>query len=413
MSAFRPRNLASSDLSALVTDPDLASAEDRLAAVLATRASQSSVDNLGATLGPAIVDATADKATAAQVAAVLPPGVVQRFLTNKVPAGWQSMFAPGLLTSGGMGLNSSAYSSGLGHGDAVYVAQGNSAGLWRLRNGVLQCFDIQTNKAVGPEYPVPATGSGTQEHQMALYDGTKLYLMAVPNSSGAPGVRMFSFDTEAKAFTQLQSLGGTLVSTMLSAQLPDGRVLLRGSTYGGVNETQAARNFILCAPATNAAPVRLQVPLPFAAVPYTMAVLPSGNVLVIGATTEADGQTGSCVLTIAGDTITPGPAIPTGFTTATTETRALLPTASGAYHGALSAADAAGRVFTEGVGWSVPVPGPLAYGNSVNTRKAIFHPGLGWLCTAPLSVGGGGLAIGWVFTNSPYTGASVVDAIKL
>lgn len=69
MSAFRPRNLASSDLSALVTDPDLASAEDRLAAVLATRASQSSVDNLGATLGPAIVDATADKATAAQVAA--------------------------------------------------------------------------------------------------------------------------------------------------------------------------------------------------------------------------------------------------------------------------------------------------------------------------------------------------------
>lgn len=67
MSAFRPRNLSPADLSALATDPDLVDSEARLAVVLATRASQASVDNLGSTLGPAITAATADKATAAQV----------------------------------------------------------------------------------------------------------------------------------------------------------------------------------------------------------------------------------------------------------------------------------------------------------------------------------------------------------
>ena len=93
MSAFRPARLGPADLTALVTDPDLAAASGALQAaftaavapkasqasvdalgstltpVINTRASQASVDNLGATLGPAIVNATADKSTSAQVVA--------------------------------------------------------------------------------------------------------------------------------------------------------------------------------------------------------------------------------------------------------------------------------------------------------------------------------------------------------
>lgn len=94
MSAFRPSSVAPAQIEQLVTDPDLAAAKaalqaafdaavapkasqasvDALGATLApvinTRASQASVDNLGATLGTAITLATADKATSVALAAV-------------------------------------------------------------------------------------------------------------------------------------------------------------------------------------------------------------------------------------------------------------------------------------------------------------------------------------------------------
>lgn len=75
MSQFGAANsaLIPAQLAALVTDPDLAASSAALLSAfesaIAPKASQASVDNLGATLGPAIVNATADKATSVQVSA--------------------------------------------------------------------------------------------------------------------------------------------------------------------------------------------------------------------------------------------------------------------------------------------------------------------------------------------------------
>lgn len=69
MSALRPSRIDPVQIGTLVSDSELAAADSVLAAIIASRASQQSVDSLGSTLGPAIVNATADKATAVQVAA--------------------------------------------------------------------------------------------------------------------------------------------------------------------------------------------------------------------------------------------------------------------------------------------------------------------------------------------------------
>jgi hypothetical protein len=70
MTAFRAVLVDAVQIDNLISDPELASAEARLGAAIATRASQASVNSLGDTLGPAIVNATADKAKSTEVAAV-------------------------------------------------------------------------------------------------------------------------------------------------------------------------------------------------------------------------------------------------------------------------------------------------------------------------------------------------------
>lgn len=69
MTAFRAVLVDAVQIDNLISDPELASAEARLGAAIASRASQASVNSLGDTLGPAIVNATADKAKSTEVAA--------------------------------------------------------------------------------------------------------------------------------------------------------------------------------------------------------------------------------------------------------------------------------------------------------------------------------------------------------
>lgn len=421
MSAFRPRNLSPADLSALATDPDLADSEARLAVVLATRASQASVDNLGSTLGPAITAATADKATADQVAALVPAGMVQRFLVGQVPAGYQAAAGQTYLPTGGILLSSAANSSGSGFGAAVYVSTGSAQGLWRIRANVLQRFDVADNLAVGPAYTVPNSAGGTLEPTIAVMaDGKTLYVTGLSVSSGttSAGPRAFSFNTETGVFTQLQSFPRNLSNGARVVRLLDGRLLVMARL---AESTQSTHYAWLYNPTTNEVLERV-LSLPIAgfhlgSTPgYASYRLPSGAVLCIGNSLETDGQRGSFVLTVTGNDIAVGPAMPTGYTSSSASGFYVLPLADGRVYLGVPNSSSGSVIFQEGLGW-LPYTDILAkYSGVSGTPVGVYSqwvPNLGWVSSGNVSVGGGGLPIQVLFTASPLAGASVVDAVKL
>jgi hypothetical protein len=69
MSAFKPDTIAQAQVDYLVSDLELSASEAVLVTAIGTRASQTSVDGIVSTMGPAITEATADKATSLEVAA--------------------------------------------------------------------------------------------------------------------------------------------------------------------------------------------------------------------------------------------------------------------------------------------------------------------------------------------------------
>jgi hypothetical protein len=353
----------------------------------------------------------------AALAAIYPSGTVMQFLRGQIPAGWSEVGGTLTVPGGGMLQSSNAGTFGAGNFMTTYVSSGTAQGLWRLKLNVLQRFSIDTNAAIGPAYTVPGiTPSSTGNVSFMVAVGQYLYLGGLPLSSGY-STAFFRFDTQAGTFSILGSFPKSLGAASNAVVLNDGRLLVTAVVVNAAINNYASAYFYLYNPANGGTPTEVVVALPatkaFAdqgSAPC-MAVLPTGEVLVIDQVAPASGNRLSCLLTISGNSITAGAGEDTGYlgSTSTGNAYTALSTDTGAF------LLGGNRTYTKGSGWSGAPSGaaPWAYGSlsaAMNTAQRV--PGLGYVLNGMVATGGGGGYCYLYLVSTSALSALIVSAKK-
>ncbi|MNU44054.1 hypothetical protein D3C71_328580 [compost metagenome] len=335
-------------------------------------------------------------------------GEVRRFLADRVPAEWEALNDTSYVPAGGFATGTAATSTGLGVGDAPYVSQGSSPGIWRWRRDRFQRFDVDRNVAEGPEYVAPLNlGSGNNAATAWVVLGTRLYGAGFVQSASGYQRHHLMFDTETREFTVLANFPQALSNQTGSWVLSDGRILTTTGT-STVLTAGALTPFWIYNPVTDAVPLEVWVTLPIdrfrvGSNPVLMAPLGGDKFLLLE--TGSTGPWRSCVIQIVGDAI----LVLTGAEDSglTGQSTLMLPAGDGKV---LTTVSNTYRSYALGTGWG-PGANPAAYGAANSGTRCHRIPGRGWVLALPQTSGNFYVYI--YFTSSVHAGAGVVDAVKV